>query len=259
LLDADPGLRCACPGLLSDLPTGERPLLVSSIAGRRSRWTNVSKQLEWESAESPATLGRPDLGNPALILKLPDCPCNVGQRAYNSLKSVFKMETPVEPYFCAGPAPDLECFPRAGCGVGAAPFFHSGHAELRWGQRGLWHYRQESSGAPRLRARRAIPAHADSRAGLSGLHGGGLCNLRNQELHRGAVCAGRCGPGNVPSDRGFCVRLWGAPNRPFRFMDRMPLSVYRELCGYPDVGVPVYLLRCAWALCSGTADQRNQP
>jgi hypothetical protein len=42
LLDADPGLRPpwrTCPGLLSNLPTGEVPLAVSSIAGRLRRWT----------------------------------------------------------------------------------------------------------------------------------------------------------------------------------------------------------------------------
>src|ERR1035438_5521815 len=37
--NADPGLRCACPGLFSLLPPGEWTLAVSSPAGRRSRWT----------------------------------------------------------------------------------------------------------------------------------------------------------------------------------------------------------------------------
>jgi len=36
--DANPGLHCACPGLLSTLPTGDGPCWVSFPVGRRSRW-----------------------------------------------------------------------------------------------------------------------------------------------------------------------------------------------------------------------------
>jgi hypothetical protein len=42
-LNSYPGLRCACPGLLSLLPTGEYTQPVSSIGGRLRRWTTVTK------------------------------------------------------------------------------------------------------------------------------------------------------------------------------------------------------------------------
>jgi len=45
LLDNSPGLCSACPGLLSDLPTGERPLPVSSIAGWLRRWRTDTEDI----------------------------------------------------------------------------------------------------------------------------------------------------------------------------------------------------------------------